>query len=159
MTACLKCGHDPHATVTASWTFHVPREIKSGNAHVFNVGASRFAYKRERTDWYADFRALKMALRIPNASDKRRVTLTRYIGYRQRAFDRDNLATGFKACVDAMVMANLLVNDNAAGAEIHYAQTKREGWSGVQVEIEELGESKVLSTGSQQPGKRRANEH
>lgn len=136
--ACEKCGFDPAAQVLASWSFHVPREIESGNAYVVNSGRSRWRYKADRNAWERDLIALKHAKRIPPALGKRRVTLTRIIGYRQRAFDRDNLATGFKSCVDAMVRCCLLVDDNAAGAEIHYAQKKHDGLSGVLVLIEEI---------------------
>lgn len=137
MTACIRCGFRPDAHVIASWEFVVPRTVKSGNAHVHNVGAGRHVYRKERDGWAADFRFFKHQQRIPDATGKRRVTLTRIIGHRQRPFDTDNLGTGLKPCVDAMVSVGLLQGDTPSQAEIHRQQEKRHG-VGLHVLIEEL---------------------
>lgn len=153
MTACLKCGHDPDARVLASWSFHVPRAVRSGNAHVYNVGASRFGYAKERKAWESDFFGVKIAQRVPDADRKRRVTLTREIGYRQREYDRDNLATGCKPIVDALVKCGLLVDDSPTHAEVHFAQVKVEGSKrpgGLRVLLEDLALSTGLTAASDQ---------
>lgn len=144
MTSCLKCGHDPDARIVRSWSFHVPRQVRSGNAHVHNVGTARFTYKRERDAWCADVRALMHVHGVTKATSRRRVTLTRIIGYRQRAFDRDNLATGLKPALDALVLCGALLGDSHDRAEVHYAQEKRDGFGGkhgggLVVLLEELG--------------------
>ena len=138
MTACPRCKYDPDAKVLASWSFHVPREIRSGNARINNVGGSRWAYKAARQAWERDVLTLARVHRIPDANGRRRVTLTRIIGYRQRAFDRDNLAAGFKPVVDALVRGWLLVDDSEKHAELHFQQEKRDGVRGVLVLIEEV---------------------
>lgn len=132
---CPRCSFDPSAVVTASWSIHIDREVKSGNAHVFNVGASRWSYKRDRDAWQWEFRAWRLGARIPSATGRRRVTLIRHYTGRQRPFDGDNLQTGLKSCVDAMVREKLLVNDDAANAEISYAQIKS-ATPGLEVRIE-----------------------
>ena len=125
MTACARCSFDPDASVLAAWAFCVPVEIRSGNSHIVNAAASRWSYKRTRDSWQALLRNMRLLQGMPKATSKRRVTITRHYAGRQRAFDRDNLATGCKVIVDAMVRAGLLVNDDAGNAEIHYAQSKQ----------------------------------
>lgn len=137
MSPCPKCGHDPDALVTESWAFHVPRQVRSGNAHVHNVGTARFTYKRERDGWLSDVRTLARIHGVTAATGLRRVTLTRVYGKRCRAYDRDNLGTGLKPAVDALVLAGLLLGDSAKHAEIHYAQ-ERGSVNGLRVLIEEL---------------------
>ena len=137
MTACVKCGHDPAATVVYSWAFHVDRDPPSLNSRLFNSGARRWAYKRERDVWCLEFRAARLLKRIGKAKGKRRVTLTRNYSGRQQHRDADNLAGGMKAVVDALVLEQLLVNDDASHAEIHYAQARTTP-AGLVVLIEEL---------------------
>lgn len=137
MSACCKCGHDPAAVVLAIWQTRILRTVKSGNARVHNVGGSRWQYKAERQGWERDMLAVRRAMGIPVATTRRRVTLTRLIDKGQRAFDEDNLRTGCKPIVDAMVKAGLLVGDRPQDAEIHYAQIKAI-CGGLYVEIEEL---------------------
>ena len=137
LPSCEKCGHDPGAKVTASWDFHIDREVKSGNAHIYNVGASRWRYGKDRTAWEWEMRNARLLKKIPVATARRRLTLTRLFDGRQRAFDVDNLATGFKSCVDALVREKLLLGDDPRKAEIHYQQ--RPGMRGIHVLLEELG--------------------
>lgn len=137
MSACVKCGHDPSAAVSASWMLLIDREIESGNRHTFNVGASRWRYGKERDAWQWEFRAFKLLRKIPLAKAKRRVTLTRFYDGRQRELDADNMATGAKLVVDAMVREGLLVDDRRELAEIHYKQV-RQAPRGTGVLIEEF---------------------
>jgi Holliday junction resolvase RusA-like endonuclease len=137
--ACVRCGYDPDAQIAARWEFFVPHTVKSGNHKPHNVGAARHQYRKEREGWERTMAFLKYEHKVTQATSKRRVTLTRIIGHRQRAFDTDNLATGLKPCVDAMVRVGMLVNDDAAHAEIHRSQEKRgRSFGGLVVLIEEL---------------------
>lgn len=136
MPACVKCGHDPDAAVRASWTFDIGREVKSMNSRDVN-GKRGWVYRVARAAWERDMISWRRACRIPIAVSRRRVTLTRLYGYRQRELDPDNLVGGLKACVDAMVEAGLLLGDTKAKAEIHYAQFKSPDF-GLRVLIEEL---------------------
>lgn len=140
MTACARCGHDPSAQPTATWQFHIPRAVTSGNRHVYNVGGSRWAYAKERDEWTWWFRKARRENHITDTTTKRRVTLTRYYGGRQREFDQDNYATGAKPIVDAMVRAGLLVDDKCEYADISYVQihTDVAEQRGLLVTIEEL---------------------
>lgn len=140
MTACARCGHDPAIQPTATWTFHIPRTVTSGNRHVYNVGGSRWAYKKERDEWQHWFAVRGAEEGISRATGKRRVTLTRYYGGRQREFDQDNYATGAKPILDAMVRAGLLVDDKREYAEVAYVQihTDVEEQRGLLVTLEEL---------------------
>lgn len=140
MTACVKCGHDPEAVVLASWTLHVPREVRSGNAYVVNSGGARFGYKRERDSWERDFTILRGQHGVTLATCRRRVTLTRSIGYRQRAYDKDNLVAGCKPVIDALVRAGLLLGDTERHVELHFAQERRPQF-GTIVLIEELADA------------------
>lgn len=135
---CEKCGHNPEAMVTASWTFDIARDVKGMNLRVHNVGGSRWKYAAQRNEWQRDRVASRLVHGIPITSGKRRVTLTRLYSGRQREIDRDNLVGGLKNCVDAMVLAALLVGDGPKEAEIHYAQRR---WTtcGLRVLIEEIG--------------------
>lgn len=136
MTACPACSFDPDAVVSASWSFMIDREIATGNARVFNVGGSRWRYAKERDAWRWEFRAVRLLRKIHAAAIRRRVMLTRHFDGRQRAFDRDNLATGAKPVVDAMVREGLLRGDDEASAEIRYTQVR--GGHGLSVLLEEL---------------------
>ncbi len=124
MSACLKCGHNPEAQIAASWEFEIDREVESGNVHRFNVGGSRFGYGRNRNAWQSEFHNVRRLRAIPLALARRRVTLTRLYGKGKRAFDLDNLATGCKPVLDAMVRSGLLTGDDASRVEIHYQQEK-----------------------------------
>lgn len=122
MTACLRCGHDPSAEVASTWQFHIARPVQSGNAHTYNVGASRWRYAKERDAWQSLIRDARCDEGIPSARGKRRLTLTRYYGGRQREMDQDNYATGCKLILDAVVREGLLVDDRREFAEVSYVQ-------------------------------------
>lgn len=137
LPTCEKCGYDPGAKVTASWTLHVDRDPPSLNDRVFNAGPRRWRYKRERDAWGWEIRAARLLQRVPTATSRRRVTLTRVYSGRQQERDVDNLAGGMKAVVDALVLERLLVGDEPAHAELHYAQ-ERGTPIGLRILIEEL---------------------
>jgi Holliday junction resolvase RusA-like endonuclease len=139
VTACVKCGFDPDASVRASWTFFVDRDAPSLNARIFNAGPRRWKYKRERDAWCWEIRAVALMRKMRTAgAGKRRVTLTRVYGGQQKPRDPDNLVGGMKSIVDALVLERLIVDDSAAFAEIHYAEERGEP-RGVRFHIEEIG--------------------
>lgn len=135
MTACIKCGHDPSSHVTATWQFEVPLEIQSGNDHVVNAprhGKARWgasgAYRKRRVAWET---AVRIAAREWLASatlarllTKRRVTITRVYGARQRDFDRDNLYAGAKVAVDALKRCGVILDDSRKWCELHVTQER-----------------------------------
>lgn len=132
--ACEKCGYDPNATVLASFSFVVERDPPSLNARVSNTIISGHKYRRERDVWCLELRRARLYFKIPYAiqirstwpmiAGKRRVTITREYGNKQRERDKDNLAGGMKPLVDAMVSESLLADDSPAHAEIHYQQKR-----------------------------------
>ncbi len=121
-TSCLRCGYDPSAEISATWQFHIALPVQSGNRHIYNVGASRWRYAKERKTWQDAIRVERLRLGIPGAVSKRRVTFTRYYGGRQREMDPDNLATGAKCVLDALVLEKLLVDDRREFADVTYVQ-------------------------------------
>lgn len=137
MTKCARCGFDPDVVVTASWSFTIEMGTASLNAQSTNKGGRRFAYKETRNHWSWWFRERRLALRIPVARRRRRLTLTRLYSGRQRELDRDNLVGGLKMVVDAMVRERLLVDDKNSAAEIHYLQ-ERAASQGLRVLLEEV---------------------
>lgn len=137
MTACVKCGHDSSAVVAAVWRLSIPRRVRSGNEDIHNAGGARWTYRKERLRWVSDMTGLRLVHRIPLATTKRRVTLSRIYGKGKRAYDRDNLATGCKPIVDAMVKAGILIGDRPDQAEIHYEQARGDG-DMLRVLVEEL---------------------
>ena len=138
MTACAKCGHDPEAQVSASWTFDIDREVHSLNGRSVNVKGWRGGvYKRDRDAWQWALKVARINQRIPIATAKRRVTLTRHYSGKQREFDRGNLIGGCKMILDAMVRESLIVDDKAEYLEDHYGQ-ERSDHSGMSILLEEL---------------------
>lgn len=143
MTACQRCGFDPTAAVTASWVFMIERDPPSLNARIHNSGASRWQYRAERDVWSGELMVARVNHRITPARRRRRVTLERVYGGRQKERDRDNLVGGMKAVVDALVLQGLLVDDTPAHAELHYGQlaigrVPPPGMRGLRVTIEDL---------------------
>lgn len=139
MSACRKCGHDPDAAVGDRWEFVLEREVFSLNRTASNHGTrwAQAEYRIRRRHWEWAFRAARINARIPSAATRRRVTLTRLYGKRQRDYDLDNLAGGLKVAVDAMTLEGLIIGDAPHQVEIHYAQ-ERSPLVGVRVLIEEL---------------------
>jgi len=141
MTACAKCQHDPDAAVIARWEFTIPRDLPSLNERIHN-GAKGWKYRATRDAWAADLRAIRFANRIPHIgasppTTRRRVTLVRVYSGRQKEMDRANLDS--KACVDAMIISGLIVDDSPSWLELHVLQ-ERGTERGTRVLIEELSQ-------------------
>jgi hypothetical protein len=139
VTACPRCSFDPEAGVSASWSFHVDRDPPSLNARLFN-GPRGWIYRKERDLWCWEIRTARLLQAIPKAKRKRRITLTRQYTGRQQLRDKDNLAGGMKACVDALVLEGVITGDDNLSAEIHYDQVRTTP-AGLVVLIEELAQS------------------
>ncbi len=137
MTACSRCGFDPEAVVAATWSFLVDRDPPSLNTRLFNAGAARWRYSKERDAWVWEFRNQRLLAKIPKATGLRRVTFTRVYGGRQQERDVDNLTGGGKVVVDALVLEQLIQDDSPRSAEIHWKQ-ERGGPVGLHVLLEEI---------------------
>jgi hypothetical protein len=140
VSACAKCGHDPDAAIAGRWEFAISKELASLNRSAKNgrVAGARAVFRRELGQWQSWMRVARMNNGITPPRGKRRVTITRLIGYRQREFDRDNLVGGGKAIVDAMVREGLLLGDDPTRSEVHYEQVRRDGALGIRVLLEEF---------------------
>lgn len=141
MTRCVKCGHDPDAPIGARWSFTIERDPPSANRRSVNTLIAGHAYRRERDMWCWELRAQRLRHSIPRAQARRRVTIVRWYGGRQRERDQDNLVGGMKACVDALVLEGLIADDKAALAEIHYRQHRQNhdgGFRGLEFTVEEF---------------------
>lgn len=134
MTACPQCSFDADAPVLARWEMHVPRDLPSLNERIHN-SAKGWGYRASRDAWLRDFITLRILKAITPPTGRRRVTLVRVYSGRQKEMDRANLDS--KACVDAMVRAGLLLDDDAEGLELHVKQ-ERGCERGTRVLIEEL---------------------
>lgn len=135
---CAMCHYDAEQIVTQGWDLFIPREAPGMNARVINSGKSAHLYRRERDAWCMWFRAERLRQRLPVATDKRRVVMTRLYGGRQQERDIDNLIGGMKCVVDAMVIEKLLVDDAPRFAELHYQQRAEPTKRGLEVRLEEV---------------------
>lgn len=137
---CRLCGGRPYAKVAASWTFRVDRDAPSQNTIASNTtGHGNWAYRKERNEWERLLAGHRGALRIPPATIKRRVTITRCYSGQQKLRDHGNLVGGLKAAVDAMVLVGMLKDDSPEWAEFHYHQRRVEkAERGTLITIEEL---------------------
>jgi len=136
MTACPACAFDPEATVSARWEFRIGRDLHTTNRHVVN-GRHGWAYRRARAGWHSDMYASRLIHAVAVATGKRRVTITRLYSGRQREMDLGNIDV--KACVDAMKLAGLIVDDRPAVYEGHVKQ-ERGADRGTRIVIEEIAQ-------------------
>lgn len=137
---CAMCGYNPDAPVGARWEFTIPQEVQSLNARKVNGGtrAQQARYREDRETWEWWMRDARLRHKIPRATGKRRLTLTRLYGKGQRELDADNLA-GMKMITDSVVREGLLVDDKPKHAEVHYRQERAaDGVSALRVRVEEL---------------------
>lgn len=136
---CPKCNYNPSALVLFAWTLHIPRDPPSLNQRLHNAGGRRWAYKKERDQWGLWLKLARAEQRIPAATGKRRITLTRMYAGRQKERDQDNLAGGMKTVVDSLVLTGLLKDDSPRFAEIHYGQERVAAERvGLEIVVEEL---------------------
>ena len=137
MSGCKMCGYDPSAEILAEWNFIVPLTLPSPNERVVNEGQSRWRYAKLRDDCRLSVMAESRRLRIPRATGRRRVVLTRFYAGRQRAMDRGNWISACKPLLDALVLERLITGDQIDQVEDYYRQEKHEAMSAVGVRIQE----------------------
>jgi hypothetical protein len=109
-----------------TWQFFIVRRPPSMNDRLHNSGPTRFAYAKVRDLWIYEFRAARLAHRIPQATGPRRLVARRQYSGREQERDFVNLVGGFKPIVDAMVREGLLVDDKPALLADEYAQERVE---------------------------------
>lgn len=94
-------------------------------------------YRSQRGMWKLLVRHAMQEARVPTATKKRTIALTRLYSGREREWDYGNLVGGCKVVLDAMVDAGLLVDDSPKWSEQIYKQ-ERGAESGLRVEVTEL---------------------
>ncbi len=133
---CIGCGYDGAIPVLAGFSFFVECDSKSDNGRTVNAGASRWAYAAGRRAWAMRIRFA--ATHVPIAMHRRRLTITRTFGGRQKHRDHDNLVTSYKPAVDALVSRNLLLDDSAKGVDGPYYHQERGAVAGTTFLLEDL---------------------
>jgi hypothetical protein len=138
MTApCPACGHCEPAAV-ATWTLVLEWDVPTLN-EMMRQGSRRWWFTRLSTALRTLVKSERIRLRIPTATKRRRITVTRFYGGRCKERDYVNLAAGCKALVDSLVKEGLLVDDAPAWVDDHYAQVRlATGTTRVEIVVEEL---------------------
>ena len=98
MTACIACL----GLGEPQWTFSLPVAAGSQNKGGFNKGAAMHSYRRARGAWIGYLSVMARHHKIPPATGRRAVRITRQYSGLKRPFDYGNLVGGLKAVVDAM---------------------------------------------------------
>lgn len=133
---CPMCRYARDAKASASWTLSAASYCPSLNRVGVN-GKNNNAYRWWRNQWAKLLKDQVGA--VPPAAAKRRVTITRHYGTKQRAYDRINYAAGCKALLDVLVGYGVLYDDSELWCEDHYRQVKSvDGVDRVTVLVEEL---------------------
>ena len=133
---CSLCGAEL-APPSASWEFFLPLEPPSQNQVASNTGGGRWRYKRLRDEYTLLLRAEKNRQGIPDATAKRRVTITRLYAGRGKERDLGNVIGGAKVLLDCMTATRLIVDDAPRWLECHYRQ-ERASAAGVVVRVEDV---------------------
>lgn len=135
---CGSCGQDlPPAG--ESWLFAMSLMPPSQNIVSGNKGgrAARTKYKKFRDDYGMLLRAWMNDLKIPDATGRRRVSVTRRYGGRAQKMDRGNLIGGCKPLLDAMTRVGLIVDDKEEFLQDHYYQIRAD-FNELEICVEEL---------------------
>ena len=119
------------------WQFTLSLEPPSQNTVSGNKGSGRHKYKKLRDDYEFLFIVFRNELKIPKATGRRRVYITRLYSGRGQPRDRGNIIGGCKPLLDAMTRAKLIVDDKGEFLEDHYDQ-RRAKEKGVEIYIEEM---------------------
>jgi hypothetical protein len=138
---CPACGFcEPAATAT--WTLALAWDVPSLN-DLMRIGTQHWRYKRMGDALRLLIRAERLRLRIPTATGKRRIRVTRYYAGNCKERDHANLVGGCKALVDSLVREGLLVDDKPAFVADSYAQVRESGKTGARltVVVEELADA------------------
>jgi Holliday junction resolvase RusA-like endonuclease len=118
-----------------SYKITLARESQSGNALAYRHWRVRQTDKRV---WQMLLHSFLHKNPIPPATGKRSVTFT---AFRRRMLDDDNLSSGLKHLRDCLTEADVIIDDNHAGASFLYVQKyAKESPTGapmVQIDIED----------------------
>lgn len=138
-SVCGYCLTDTSIAIAQRWTFTVPLEPPSQNLIASNKGyyLHRRHYARYRDDYVLLLRNAKQRNGIPDATGLRRVIITRLYAARGKPRDLGNIVGGCKPLLDAMHMANFLVDDGPEHVQDFYRQ-RRAPEAGVEIVLEEL---------------------
>lgn len=159
-----------------SWSFTLPIDLSSANLRIVNGrhAATAAMYRKRRDTWVSWMIMEARHVGLPFVGDagrgdiglmyvvlgdghvaqwRRRVTITRLMGKRQRAWDDDNLIAACKALRDGMQMprppkgrqkryrqgAAIVYDDSAKWSEWRYAQERSaDGKPGVRIDVEDI---------------------
>lgn len=133
---CGRCSYSPSAKVLATYTINLPISAVSQNRLSGRTSAvTRRMYSALRNKF--ERLITPLAVGIPAAKTKRRVTFTRVYKKGKRPYDGDNLIAGFKGARDVLTRLGLLVDDTAKFLEAHYAQRLGPD-DGVEIAIEDI---------------------
>ena len=112
------------------------QNIVSGNK---GGRAAKAKYRKSRDDYCILLRAWMNELKIPDATSRRRVSITRRYSGRAKRMDRGNMIGGCKPLLDAMTRMGLIVDDREEFLQDHYYQIRSEV-NEVEICIEELND-------------------
>lgn len=136
MAECPKCGWDEDVIWRDSWTATANSYAPSLNETGIN-SKTNHTYRNWRKKWAKQFGAWLKT--IPTATQRRRVSITRYMGKGQRAYDRQNFASGCKPLLDTIVEYGGLYDDSPNWCSDFYEQKRSpNGKDYVVVTIEEM---------------------
>lgn len=136
--ACGSCGQElPPAG--ESWVFALSLVPPSQNVVSGNKGnrGARAKYKKYRDDYQLLLQAWMNELKIPDATGRRRVSISRRYAGRSQRRDRGNLIGGCKPLLDAMTLVGLIVDDKEEFLQDHYYQIRAD-INEVEIRIEEM---------------------
>lgn len=95
-------------------------------------------YKKLIESWTQIFWAAMANGQIPKATQKRRLTITRFVTSERYRLDRGNLVGGCKPLLDAAVKAQLIRDDREGDLDDHYHQAIDPRDSRVEIIVEDI---------------------
>ena len=116
------------------WTIKISAATPSGNTTLRQHWAARASHK-VTLGWLLAS-ALNHLPKIPDATGRRRLTITRH---GKRALDRDNLSAGMKGLIDVIKERHLIIDDRPQDCELVFEQKpcgKAAPW--VEILLEEI---------------------
>jgi hypothetical protein len=132
------CAGISGAGRAARVTFSIPTPVYSQN-DLRGRWKHPKAYRRLRNQYEHDVTYSAMAAKVPKATGKRRLSVTRLYCGRARPFDPTNLYGGAKPLVDAIVRAGLLVDDKAEWLELGtWGQERTEKTTATRITLEDV---------------------
>ena len=103
------------------WSFEIDRLTPSQN-ELARRYRNRHAYAKLRTEFELWIMAGMANGRIPKATGRRKLTITRYAKSKRYLLDRGNLVGGCKPLLDAAIQMGLIMDDKEELLDDHYEQ-------------------------------------